>query len=197
MTCFFLECREIPPPDLVYGQEEVKSLYSPVSLPSPFHLKRDSLEDKPDTYRLSSSQRWGPCRRIWSARSPPRPAAVLRCCSHTWGQHWQIRWYNVQHPALSPAGRGNLQMRTQKAVSQQEQTLHHNFHSAPDQQLKYTSLSLTQHLHLQTSPAPLVKPSRITNPGQNTSLTFPWQKAAWDSCTGLPYGLNYFLQSNY
>jgi len=35
MMYFFLERREIPPRDMVCGQGEVKSLYSPVSLPSP------------------------------------------------------------------------------------------------------------------------------------------------------------------
>lgn len=164
MTCISLEFREMPPPGFCIGRGQKRVLPQQVYLPLSSHLKGDSLEAEPDTYRLSSSQRWGPCRRIWNARSPPHLAAVLRCCSHTWGWQWQIRWCNVRHPALSPGERGNLQTRTQEAVSPQTpKAAHHTI---------CTRATTQGHLlgpHPGPAPtdlpAPLAKSSRVTNPG--------------------------------
>lgn len=164
MTYISLECREMPPPGFCIGSGQKPVLPQWVYLPLSSHLKGDSLEDEPDTYRLSSSQRWGPCRRIWSARSPPRPAAALRCCSHTWGWQWQIRWCSAQHPALSPGGRGNLRTRTQEAISPQTpQASHHTICTRPTIQVHLLwPHSGPARIHL---PGPPMKSSRVTNPG--------------------------------
>lgn len=166
MICISLECREMSQPGFCIGRGHCEKPVLPqwVYLPLSSHLKGDSLEDEPNTYRLSSSQRWGPCRRIWSARSPPHLAAVPRWCSHTWGWQWQIKWCNARHPGLSPGARGNLQTRTQEAVS--SQTPQASYHNICTRAMTQVHLLWPHPRPAPTNlPVPLVKSSRVKNPG--------------------------------
>lgn len=63
------------------------------------------------THTQSSSQRWDPCRRTWSATSLPRPGAGQRWCSHIWGRRRQTGWHSVLCAGLSPTRTGTLKPR--------------------------------------------------------------------------------------
>lgn len=63
------------------------------------------------THTQSSSQRWGPCRRTWSARSLPRPGAGQRWCSHIWGWQRQTGWHSALCAGPSPTRTGTLKPR--------------------------------------------------------------------------------------